>query len=279
MTLKTVAALTVGSALLACATISPARAEDCRHTADRTANVAAGDVKRVVIEAGAGDLTVRGGQGSEVKATGRTCASSAALLDESKLEIRRDGDTVYLRTVLPDANERLFGIGNYAYMDVTVDLPRTVMLKLEDSSGDMDVSDVQGATIVDSSGDQTLQRIGGNLDVADSSGEIKIVDVRGNLQLKDSSGDVDVDGVQGNVLVTVDSSGDLAIRHVTGGVHIQSDSSGDIEIADVKRDVLIDEDNSGGIRVQDVGGNFTVGSDGSGGIHYDRVAGTVRVPD
>jgi putative adhesin len=279
MTPKTVAALAVGSALLACATISPARAEDCRHTADRTANVAAEDIKRVVIEAGAGDLTVRGGQGREVKAAGRACASSAELLDQSKLEIRRDGDTVYLRTVLPEATESLFGIGNYAYMDVTVDLPRTVALKLEDSSGDLDVSDVQAATIVDGSGDQTLQRIGGDLDVADSSGEIKIVDVRGKLQLKDASGDVDVDGVQGDVLVTVDSSGDLDIRHVTGGVHVQSDTSGDIEIADVKRDVLIDEDNSGGIRVQDVGGNFTVGSDGSGGIHYDRVAGTVRVPD
>jgi Putative adhesin len=279
MTATTVTALAVGSALLACLSAVPAYASDCEHSARRQVSSAGPDIKRVVLEAGAGDLVVRGGQGSDVTAEGRACASSAELLDESKLEIRRDGDAVYVRTVLPEVSHGLFGISRYAYMDVTVSLPKTVTLKLVDSSGDLQVSDVQGASVDDSSGDQSLERIGGDLEVADSSGEIKIVDVTGGLRLKDSSGDVDVDRVQGEVLVTVDTSGDLDIRHVTGGVHVMSDSSGDIEIADVKRDVVIDEDSSGGIHVQDVGGNFQVGDDGSGGIHYDRVAGTVRVPD
>ena len=273
-----VAVIAVGSTLLACATVAPARADDCKHTTHRTANATGEDIQRVVVEAGAGDLVVRGEQGRDVKVDGRACASSAELLEESKLEIRREGDTVYVRTILPENPGSLLGFG-YAYMDVTVQMPLTATLKLEDSSGDLRVSNVKGATIVDSSGDQTLEHIAGDLDVSDSSGEIKIVDVSGALRLKDSSGDVDVDGVQGDVLVTVDSSGDLDIRRVTGGVHVLSDNSGDIEIADVKRDVVIDQDSSGGIRVQEVGGNFTVGSDGSGGIHYDRVAGTVRVPD
>ena len=279
MTAKTVATVAVGSALLSCLSIVPAYASDCEHSARRQASSAGPDIKRVVLEAGAGDLVVRGGQGSDVTADGKACASSAQLLDESKLEVRRDGDTVYVRTVLPEAMEGLFGFSRYAYMDLTVNVPKSVTIKLTDSSGDLQVSEVQGANVVDSSGDQTLEHIAGDLEVADSSGEIKIVDVGGGLRLKDSSGDVDIDRVQGDVLVTVDSSGDLDIRHVSGGVHVLSDSSGDIEIADVKRDVLIDEDSSGGIRVQDVGGNFQVGNDGSGGIHYDRVAGTVRVPD
>jgi hypothetical protein len=274
-----ITAAAVGAALLACAALVPAHAEDCHHTAHRTANQAGPDIQRVVVEAGAGDLVVRGGSGRDVTVDGKACASTANLLADIKVEIRRDGDTVYVRAVMPDISDGFFGLSRYAYLDLTVAVPKTATLKLEDSSGDMHVSDVQAANITDSSGDQTLERIAGDLEVADSSGEIKIVDVGGGLRLKDSSGDVDVDRVQGDVTVTIDSSGDLDIRRITGGVHVLSDSSGDIEIEDVKRDVIIDEDSSGGIRVHDVGGNFTVGSDGSGGIRYDRVTGSVRLPD
>lgn len=269
----------LGSALLAGALAVPAHADDCKHTAHRTANSAGPNIERVVIEARAGDLVVRGGDSRDVTVEGRTCASSAELLEESKLEIRRDGNTVYVRTVLPEIQGSLFGWERYAYMDVKVGVPKGATLKIDDSSGDMEVTDVQAATITDSSGDQHVENVAGNLDVSDSSGEIKIARVGGELRLKDSSGDVDIDIVQGDVVVDVDSSGDMDIRHVTGGVHVRNDSSGDIEIHDVKRDVLIDDDSSGGIRVQDVGGDFTVGSDGSGGIHYDRVTGHVRLPD
>jgi hypothetical protein len=270
----------LGSALLACAALAvAAHADDCKHTAHRTANSAGPDIERVVIEARAGDLVVRGGESRDVAVDGRACASSAELLDQSQLEIRREGNTVYVRTVLPDIQDSFFGLGRYAYMDVKVGVPKSATLKIDDSSGDMEVADVQAATITDGSGDQTLENVAGDLDVSDSSGEIKILKVGGGLRLRDSSGDVDVDDVQGDVLVELDSSGDLDIRRVSGGVHVRNDSSGDIEIHDVKHDVLIDEDSSGGIRVQDVGGNFTVGSDGSGGIHFERVAGQVHVPD
>ena len=57
---------------------------------------------------------------------------------------------------------------------MTVDVPKTATVKVDDSSGDMRVSDVRGAQITDSSGDQTVERIAGDLDVADSSGEIRI---------------------------------------------------------------------------------------------------------
>jgi len=271
--------LILGSALLACAFALPAHADDCKHTAHRTANSAGPDIEKVVIEARAGDLVVRGSDSRDVSVDGRACASSAELLEESQLEIRRDGNTVYVRTVLPEIGDNFFGMGRYAYMDVRIGVPKSATLKIDDSSGDMEVADVQAATINDSSGDQTLENVAGDLDVTDSSGEIKIIKVGGGLRLSDSSGDVDVDGVQGDVMVEVDSSGDLDIRHVSGGVHVRNDSSGDIEIHDVKRDVLIDEDSSGGIRVGDVGGDFTVGSDGSGGIHFERVVGQVHLPD
>ena len=140
----------LGSALLACALAVPAHADDCKHTAHRTANSAGPDIERVVIEAKAGDLVVRGAESRDVTVEGRACASTAELLEESKLEIRRDGNTVYVRTVLPDIHDSLFGCDRYAYMDVKVGVPATATLKIDDSSGDMEVTDVQAATIVDS---------------------------------------------------------------------------------------------------------------------------------
>src|ERR1041384_6703576 len=97
----------LGSALLACAIAVPAHADDCKHTAHRTANSGGPDIERVVIEARAGDLVVNGGETRDVTVDGKACASSAELLDESKLEIRREGNTVYVRTVLPDIQDSL----------------------------------------------------------------------------------------------------------------------------------------------------------------------------
>jgi hypothetical protein len=268
----------LASALLGWSLAVTAQADDCEHTAQRAVSSAGPGIERVIVEAGAGDLVVRGGDSRDVKADGKACASSAKLLNESQLEIRRDGNTVYVRTLLPEMSGGLFGT-YYARIDVTVAVPKTATLKIQDSSGDMEVTDVQAAAIQDSSGDQSLQRIGGDLEVQDSSGEIRISGVRGGLRLRDSSGDVDVHDVQGEVTVEVDSSGDLDIRQVSAGVHVREDSSGDIEIHNVKGDVTVDDDSSGSIVVQDVGGNLTVGSDGSGGIRYERVTGSVRIPD
>jgi DUF4097 and DUF4098 domain-containing protein YvlB len=256
-----------------------AYAEDCKFSKDHTGNVE-GPAKRVIVTAGAGELIVRGEAGrTAVNAAGRACASSQELLDEMWLETRREGDAVYVKTVMPAWDTDTFGFTRYAHLDLTVLVPDGAAISVEDSSGDLQVSNVQTASVADSSGDQGIRDIAGDLDVTDSSGDIEIQRVGGTLKLKDSSGDVDIDEVRGNVEISVDSSGDLEIDRIAGAVHIHNDSSGDIEITDVQRDVTIDSDSSGSISVERVGGDFTVGSDGSGGINHTKVLGAVRIPD
>jgi DUF4097 and DUF4098 domain-containing protein YvlB len=258
----------------------PAAAEGCKFTKDHAADVKLGGAKRIVVTAGAGELTVRGEDGrAAAGAAGRACASSQELLDQIRIESRVEGDAVHVRTILPDMADDMFGFSRYARMDLTVLVPKAAVLSIEDSSGDLQLSNVQAATVADSSGDQDIRDVAGDLDVTDSSGEIEIERVGGNLRLKDSSGDVDVNDVRGNVEVTVDSSGGLEIERVAGAVHILSDSSGDIGITEVQRDVTIDSDSSGSIQVERIGGNFTVGADGSGGITHNRVMGKVQIPD
>ncbi|MGH8179309.1 MAG: DUF4097 family beta strand repeat-containing protein [Steroidobacter sp.] len=256
-----------------------AAAQDCKFSKDEAANIELGSATRVVIAAGAGELKVRGEENrTALNASGRACASSQELLDQMRLETRRDGDALYLRTIMPDMTDGLLG-WRYAHLDLTVLIPKSTALSAEDSSGDLQVSSVQSATVTDSSGDQTIRDIAGDLDVTDSSGEIEIQRVGGTLRLKDSSGEIDVDEVRGDVEVSVDSSGDMKIERVAGSVHIANDSSGEIEITDVQRDVTIDADSSGGINVERIGGNFTVNTDGSGSINHDQVLGKVRVPE
>ena len=254
-------------------------AEDCKFSRNHNVDVAAAGVKRFVLAAGAGDLKVRGEDNrNAVNAGGRACASSQELLDQIDIETRREGDVAYIRVVMPSESEGLSGWSRYAYLDLTVLAPKSAIFSIEDSSGDLQASNLQSADVADSSGDLAIRDIVGDLKVSDSSGEIEIERIGGSLALKDSSGDIAVDNVQGDVEVTVDSSGDIEIDRV-GSVHILIDSSGEITVGHVQRDVKIDSDSSGSINVNNVGGSFTVGVDSSGSIDYNQVTGAVRVPE
>lgn len=270
------AAHLLGFALLSGASAA-AWAQDCKFSSDRTANFT-GPVKKLVVSAGAGYLKIKGEAGNSVKATGRACSSSEALLGKIALESRRDGDTVYLTVAMAEGAGNMFSFNRYTSLDLDIVVPRDAQLDITDTSGDLELSDVGSAKIDDDSGDQLLKNINGNLDVKDTSGELRIISVTRNVQVVDTSGDIDIEEVRGDVKILSDSSGDIAIAKVSGNVEIVDDNSGDITIRDVKRNVKIDNDSSGDINVSDVGGSFSVIIDTSGTILYERVAGSVKIP-
>lgn len=276
---KLIPLLILGAGITSHAASGQAADWSCKFTADRSASLDAAGAKKIVIGAGAGDLKVRGQDGqTSMKATGRACASSEEILSKIQLESRRDGDTLYLKTLMPEIDGGVFGINRYASLDLTVIVPKSAAIALEDSSGDLELDAVQSATVADSSGDMDIANVAGDLQVTDSSGDIEIEKIGGNLNVRDSSGDMEIEDVHGAVEIPVDSSGDIRIERVAS-VHIRNDSSGEIVIGHVKRDVSIDVDSSGDIRVDDIGGNFTVGADASGDIEHSKVAGTVQVPE
>ncbi len=271
---KLISAAALGLGFIACA-----HAGDCRRSAERSATADAAGITKVVIGAGAGDLKVRGQPGvNRVQANGRACASSDDLLARVQIESRREGDTLYLKTLMPDLEDGSFLFNTYARLDLSVQVPDTVAIELEDSSGDLELSRVKSAVVADSSGDIEIRDIAGDLDVSDSSGDIEIERVAGNLRVKDSSGDMELEDIQGHVEIPVDSSGDIRIDQA-GSVHIRQDTSGGIVIRRVNRDVRIDTDSSGDIDVAEVGGNFSVGADGSGSIRHAKVLGSVELPE
>lgn len=246
-----------GLGMLTAALMSHAAMADCRLSADRTAEVDAAGIRTVVIGAEAGDLAVHGTGTARVLAKGRACANSEETLAAIRIETRRDGDTLHVDAILPD-NHHPF---NLRSLDLSIELPATLVVRIADSGGDIEVENVAGVRVEDSSGDIEIETVNGNVEVSDSSGDVVIADVTGN------------------VLIPVDSSGDLVFRRVHGGVHVRTDSSGSIVASEINGDVTIDSDSSGGIKVSQVGGDFTVANDSSGDIEHRSVLGKVSIPN
>jgi hypothetical protein len=253
--------------------------DDCKFRADRAGGVDAKGVDKVVIRAGAGDIKVVGrGNAVRIEARGVACAAKQDLLDATKISVRREGNTVYVETDLPQENGGWnFGNNGYAYIDLGVALPSSIPVDATDSSGDANFEDLKALTVQDSSGDLEISRIAGLADVNDSSGDVDI-DHAGSVRLRDSSGDLDVESVLGDVEVDNDSSGDMRIATVDGNVKVRQDSSGGIRVEDVKGSVDVESDSSGDIYAGRVKGDFTVRDDSSGSIETESIGGKVTVP-
>jgi hypothetical protein len=232
-------------------------AADCRYDEPREAGLDAVGVRRVRVDAKAGALRIHGGTGSRVEVRGTACASSRDRLEKITLRAERDGDEVRIDVEMPEGDWSLFGGGSR--LDLEIDVPESVELDIEDSSGALEISDVA------------------SLRLEDSSGSIEVTHVAGDVSVRDSSGEVEIEAVTGDVRIS-DGSGSIRVRDVRGSVTVDEDGSGSIDVSDVERDVRIGRDGSGSIRVERVGGDFTVERDGSGGIRHRDVEGRVDVP-
>lgn len=248
-------------------------ADDCRYTASRDAAIDAAGATRLVIDAGAGSLDVRGVEALDrVRAAGTACASRESYLDEIRLATDRRGDTLYLTAEYP---RRTRGT---ASLDLEVEVPTALDLRIDDGSGSLTVRTVASLELDDGSGGIEVSDVRGDLTIDDGSGEITVLGVGGDVEIDDGSGEIEVTGVGGTVRVD-DGSGEIELRDVDGDVVVEEDGSGEIQIEGVGGSVLVEEDGSGSIRVRDVAGDFTVRRDGSGSIDVENVRGRVDIPE
>jgi hypothetical protein len=140
-----------------------------------------------------------------------------------------------------------------AHINLTVKVPKKMNLKIEDGSGSIEMSAINGdVEIDDGSGEIGVETITGNLEITDGSGDIDVRNVEGNLSVDDGSGGIDVRDIRGDVSVD-DGSGGMDIEKVSGNVTV-SDGSGSIYINDVEKNVNIRESGSGGLTVKNVKG-------------------------
>lgn len=236
---------------------------DCIGEERREATVSAAGIQSVRIIGRAGTLRVQGRSGlAQVRATGTACASSRQLASAIRIDAKRNGTELLIEAVIPEDGSGgsiwPFGIGRYAKLDLVVELPGNLPVRVTDGSGEAWVRDVAAAQVSDGSGALEITNIRGNLSVSDGSGSLTVRNVTGNVTIKDGSGSIEVSDVGGSVTLT-DGSGSMTIRNVRGSVIVENDGSGSIEVSNVARD-------------------FIVENDGSGRIDHQGVRGQVRIP-
>lgn len=270
MTTRT--ALTAAALLGATAMIPTdlAAQDNCKFREEIELGARAGESLRV--DAGAGKLVIRGSRETgEIHIVATLCASDEDRL--AALDVTLDGgrlDTDYPRR----GAGGWFGGNRYARIDLVVEVPAGMDLRVDDSSGSVEITGVGEVEIDDGSGSMQLRGVA-SVVIDDGSGNLRIEDVAGSVTVDDGSGSLRIENVAGNVTIE-DGAGSLRISTVGGDVSV-SDGSGSIEITSVGGTVRIGA-GAGSVTVRDVEGDLVVTDTRRSRIRYSDIRGTLDLP-
>jgi hypothetical protein len=225
---------------------------------------------------------VRGGKVSISSRSGQIVVSG---WDRDVVEARATGDNgpvpIETQTTGDPARPRLLltisarRYGRDAKLDVKV--PRYADVEtLDGYRGDIEVADVDGATMINAgNGDVKIVRVG-SLKVSRRSGDVTVREVKGDVTARSFTGDVVVDNVGGLVDVAA-TNGDLRVHNAGGDVRTNS-ATGDVEVRCAKGRAEV-ASASGSITLIGVGGDVDA-STGSGDVIFRgpiRVGGNYRL--
>lgn len=229
----------------------------CEYEDSRDLVLPVGTLDQLDIVAGSGGMIVEGRAGSsEIHVSAIFCASTQERLEALDVSLDASGSRGYLETSYPDWNSRRDN--QYARIDLMIEVPPSLHLRVQDGSGGIEMSGVGSVDIEDGSGGLELEAINGDVEIDDGSGGVRIRGARGNVRIEDGSGEIDVEDVSGSVRIT--------------------DGSGSIDVRRVDQNVIVDEDGSGTVDVSDVGGNLSVDGTRRERIRYRDVQGAVDLP-
>ena len=236
-------------------------------------SLTASSLKTLDIEAGAGGLIIQGSDQAEDIIVSADIYTSSKSNSEYEFDLSDSGTTAFL--VAKTSGSGMW-MGNSPRIDLVITVPTKMMLEINDGSGGIDISNINGAinltdgsgslsiadtknnvTIIDGSGEISLSNIMGNVTIDDGSGEINLNDIEGDLSIEDGSGSIYARGVSGNADIN-DGSGDLTVKQVNGIITLD-DGSGDINIEEAGGLKIIDS-GSGGLKVSNVKGGFEIES-------------------
>lgn len=257
---------------------APAFADQCRHSAPRELALDLDGVKTVLFEIGHNELRVDARPGAKGMLQGRACASSEGALDRLGATQQRSGDKLVVRIAREGMAGGIFFGNNYAYMQLSVDVPDDVMVQLDVGSGDAWVAGASALSADVGSGDVEASRIKGPVTADVGSGDIVLRDIGSLRVLSIGSGDVEAEGVRGDVEVGGIGSGDFTLDRAGGRVEIGSIGSGSADISRAGGLVEVDSIGSGDVDVADSTGGLTVRSVGSGDIEHRNVSGPIDIP-
>jgi len=240
----------IRNAMLAAAALLAAATADARPDLQDTKQLEldAAQLTKLSIHAAAGSLIVRGAPDSNtIRITAEIWQSRAN--DDYKLTLTKDNKMALLVTEIESGG--WFFFGNDDRIDLIVSVPAHLQLDIEDGSGSIEISDINGDVwIEDKSGSIELSKLGGALKIEDGSGSLTITNVLGDVKIDDGSGTISVRTTGGNVHID-DGSGSISIEDIAGVVRV-SDGSGGISV-DGAADFKLLNDGSGSVSTRNIG--------------------------
>lgn len=206
----------------------------------KTLKLLAEGINKLEINCGAGFLKVQGVEGlnaievkAEIYARGVDKEDMKEFIeDHIKLSLEQKGSRAVL--VSEVENHSFFSFRD-ASIDLTVNVPIKMDLKIDDGSGSIDIKNITG-----------------NLYVEDGSGGIHVENIQGDLEIDDGSGEIEVRGISGDVVID-DGSGSISVANIGGSVTVD-DGSGSIDIDGVEKDLTLKETGSGGLHFRNIKG-------------------------
>ncbi|ABZ78723.1 lipoprotein, putative [Shewanella halifaxensis HAW-EB4] len=206
-------------------------------------------IESLVAETGAGDLNIQGVEGlSQIMVTADIYTYGDI---ESNLSLKQNGSKA---TLIAEFDSSI-NFQRSPYIDLTIQVPSSMMLDIDDGSGDIEINNVQAnITLDDGSGDLWIKG-GHDLNTQDGSGSVEISNTTGKLTLEDGSGSITLSGIGGDTHID-DGSGDLNVNNVNGRVVID-DGSGDIDV-DNTLGLSIIESGSGDLSVDNINGSVSM---------------------
>jgi len=209
---------------------------DSKLQDSETLRLALDSIKQLDIDVGAGYLHIIGDpQLNEIIVEADIYQERAD--DNYRLTLNKTSST-RAKLIAETSSKGFLFRNNDTHINLTVRLPMQLNLDIDDGSGEIKVSGING-----------------NLDIDDGSGEITIVDIMGDVFIDDGSGPIYANGLGGDIEVD-DGSGSIEVRNVAGTVTL-SDGSGDIEVNGAT--------------------HFILDSDGSGDVDFDNISGRVEL--
>lgn len=186
----------------------------------------------IVGKKGATEVAIR----AEKLVRAKNGEAAKAAMEELRFTVDSDGEqlsivTHYSGQTGEDASfwEFLRGLQCTAQIDYTIEVPSRLEVEVTSTSGDVQVTSIEGrCTVEGSSGDVLLKSIGGSAVVEVSSGDVEVQDVAGDVRVRLSSGDVVIRDAGGSLGLAA-TSGDVNVWRVTGDTEVEL-ASGDCVI-------------------------------------------------
>jgi len=211
--------------------------------------IAAANINTFITDTGAGDLTIQGVEGlSKISVVADIYTYQDT---KAELALAKSGNQA---TLVAKFNHQI-NFNHSPYIDLTIQVPAQMALKIQDGSGDIKIHNtIANIELIDGSGDINIHG-GKTLNITDGSGAILIKKTTGALTLKDGSGEITLKKIGGNTTIT-DGSGDINATYINGHLVID-DGSGDITV-----------NHSQGLRIID---------SGSGDVDIDNINGPTKI--